>query len=285
MKLRIIVIFLLLLAPTTGRALSADDSPLQAELRGAGEAASPALVYFGGTSPELRVRLSGVFHGDLAVKATLQQQSAPLSAAFPESVPVLDEQTLRVEGSLSVPFTMAFPPVRAESHFKLRLWGRSGHTGDWQELGSTDLVLFPRDMLGPLRGWARSHELAVRDDSHRLGDFFRASAIPFFDCAAAGASTEICAAMKPDFYLEAPSTAAGSASVCVRPLAGSSIFFRESSISLPSVTIRSTGRRTRIDVAMQMLDGLPTDPRAQRLLLELFGLAQHDEATNDGSDL
>ena len=133
MKLRIIVIFLLLLAPTTGRALSADDSPLQAELRGAGEAASPALVYFGGTSPELRVRLSGVFHGDLAVKATLQQQSAPLSAAFPESVPVLDEQTLRVEGSLSVPFTMAFPPVRAESHFKLRLWGRSGHTGDWHD--------------------------------------------------------------------------------------------------------------------------------------------------------
>ena len=114
----------------------------------------------------------------LALHAQLVQLASgfavPIAAALEVPLPTDASPSPGLEIELSIPL----PAVKRETDFELRFRSRRGRDGVWHAAGRIPLRVYPADLLSPVRQWATSHPLRVKDDRGSLIEFLRQQKIP-----------------------------------------------------------------------------------------------------------
>jgi hypothetical protein len=172
---------------------------------------------------------------------------------------------------LDASVSLTLPSVEREADFEIRF--RSRRRGDtvWQPAGRVTVRVYPADLLAPLREWARSHPISVRDDRGALVEFLRRQRIPLADRPGRRGVTLYVGSRWKD----------GSAP----PVDGeAAILFTERETDTPHLLVDRAGRGPIVSVEMRFLDRLETDPLAQKLLLEAFRRLHEQLAPVEGVD-
>jgi len=213
----------------------------------------------------------------LALHAQLVQLASdfavPIGAALEVPLPRDASPSPEVEIELSIPL----PAVKRETDFEVRFSSRRAGEEGWHAAGRIPLRVYPGDLLGPLRQWATSHPLRVKDDQGSLIEFLRQQKIPV-----GGGETQ---GFRHD---RGVTLYAGARALRARALAplrpGEAIvLFAERETDTPRFLVERKGEGTAVTVEMRLLDRLATDPLAQKIFLEVFELV-HEERPSTGGD-
>ena len=214
----------------------------------------------------------------LALQAQLVQLASdfavPIGGALDVPLPTDASPSPGVEIELAIPL----PAVKRETDFELRFRSRRGRDGVWRAAGRIPLRVYPGDLLGPVRQWAASHPVRVKDEQGALTEFLRQQQI-----RVVGGDT-------PGFRDDRGVTLyAGARAVRERALApprqGEAIvLFAERETETPRFLVERRGGGTAVTVEMRLLDRLAADPLAQKIFLELFEVFNNEAQPMGGTD-
>jgi len=214
----------------------------------------------------------------LALHAQLVQLASgfavPIAAALEVPLPTDASPSPGLEIELSIPL----PAVKRETDFELRFRSRRGRDGVWHAAGRIPLRVYPGDLLGPVRQWATSHPLRVKDDQGSLIEFLRRQQIPVVGWEAQGVRHD-----------RGVTLYAGARALRARALAplrpGEAIvLFAERETDTPRFLVERKGEGTAVTVEMRLLDRLAADPLAQKIFLELFEVLTNERQSMGGND-
>jgi hypothetical protein len=244
----------------------ADQSSILAEISiGPAPGAAPEHV-FGGRSVSLSVTLYGAREVRADLKARLFQLSHGLVVPAGEFHDIAAGVDFRSDLRRRLAFDVALPAVERESRFEVVVFGRVHPSSDWRRIGSASLRAYPDDLLAPLKRWSQDRPLRLHDPSGKLERFLSARGIAFVDPSARSLE-------KSD---DAVTLLVGGAREAVAPARRRAergeavIVFRERVIDLPRIERTHWQRGVLVLVELELLDSLPVDPQAQKLLLELI---------------
>jgi hypothetical protein len=197
--------------------------------------------------------------------------AVPIGAEFDMH---LSERVPAREGEIELPVRL--PPVKRETDFELRIRSRRDPAQVWELAGRVPLRVYPPDLLDPVRRWATSHPLRVKDGDGSLIGFLRQQKVPVAGAAVPRDSRGV------TLY-------AGPAAVRARvhrPLRDGEtiVLFTERETEIPRFLIERAGRGTTVIVEMRLIDRLVTDPLAQKMFLEVFALV-HEERPSIGGNV
>ena len=214
----------------------------------------------------------------LALHAQLLQLAsgvaAPIGAALDVPLPTGASPSPGVEIELSIPL----PAVKRETDFEVRFSSRRAGEEGWHAAGRIPLRVYPGDLLGPVRRWATSHPLRVKDDQGSLIEFLRRQQIPVVGWEAQGVRHD-----------RGVTLYAGARALRARALAplrpGEAIvLFAERETDTPRFLVERKGEGTAVTVEMRLLDRLAVDPLAQKIFLELFEVLNNERQSLGGHD-
>ena len=214
----------------------------------------------------------------LALHAQLLQLAsgvaAPIGAALDVPLPTGASPSPGVEIELSIPL----PAVKRETDFEVRFSSRRAGEEGWHAAGRIPLRVYPGDLLGPVRRWATSHPLRVKDDQGALIEFLRRQQIPVV-----GGETQ---GFRHD---RGVTLYAGARALRARALAPlrpgeAVVLFAERETDIPRFLVERKGEGTAVTVEMRLLDRLAVDPLAQKIFLELFEVLNNERQSLGGHD-
>jgi len=213
----------------------------------------------------------------ITVRAQLMQVSSHLAAPIgaPLDVPLPAEASSpEIEIELAVPL----PAVKRETGFELRFQSRRDHDGPWYAAGRIPLRVYPSDLLGPIRAWATSHPVRVKDDQGSLVEFLRQQKIPIVGGDNQG--------LRDGRGVTLYAGVHASRRRALVPLrrGDAIVFFTERETEPPRLLIERTGGGTAVTVEMRLLDRLATDPLAQKIFLEVFEVINNEKQSMGGND-
>jgi len=254
----------------------------------AGPSGSPALVtprasrlepyrFFGESTATVPLLLHTPRPLGIRVRAQLMQVTshlaAPIGAPLDVPLPAIASSP-EVEIELAVPL----PAVKRETGFELRFQSRRDHDRPWYAAGHIPLRVYPSDLLGPIRTWAKSHALRVKDDQGSLVEFLRQQRISIVGRDNQGFRNG-----------RGVTLYAGAQAIRRRALVAlrrgeASVFFAERETEPPRLLIERTGGGTAVTVEMRLLDRLATDPLAQKIFLEVFEVINDENQSMGGND-
>lgn len=254
----------------------------------AGPSGSPTLVtphadrlepyrFFGERTATVPLLLHAPQPEGIAVRAQLMQVTARLAAPIgaPLDVPLPAETpSSEIEIELAVPL----PAVKRETEFELRFQSRRDRDGPWYAAGRIPLRVYPSDLLGPIRTWATSHPVRVKDDRGLLVEFLRQERIPIVG----GDNRGFRAGQGVTLYAGADANH-GRARIPLRP-GDVIVFFAEQETKPPHLLIERAGGGTALTIEMRLLDRLATDPLAQKIFLEVFEVIHDEKQSMGGND-
>jgi len=240
----------------------------------AGPSGSPTLVtphanriepyrFFGESTATIPLLLHIPRPRGIRVRAQLMQVTshleAPIGAPLDVPLPAMASSP-EVEIELAVPL----PAVKRETGFELRFQSRRDRDGPRYAAGRVPLRVYPSDLLGPIRTWAKSHPLRVKDDQGSLLAFLRRQRIPIVGRDSQGFRDGRGVTLHAGAH-------ASRRRALVPPRRGeATVFFAERETEPPRLLIERTGGGTAVTVEMRLLDRLATDPLAQKIFLEVF---------------
>jgi hypothetical protein len=119
--------------------------------------------------------------------------------------------------------------------------------------------VYPADLLGPVRTWAKSHPIHVVDDHGSVVEFFRQQGI----------------AVAAEPGLRGITVYAGQRALNRQSLiplkhGETAVLFSERDTEAPHLVVDRSGRGTIVRVEMRLVDHLATDPLAHKILLDVF---------------
>ena len=214
----------------------------------------------------------------LALHAQLVQLASgfavPIAAALEVPLPTDASPSPGLEIELSIPL----PAVKRETDFELRFRSRRGRDGVWHAAGRIPLRVYPADLLSPVRQWATSHPLRVKDDRGSLIEFLRQQKIPVVGGEIQGFRDD-----------RGVTLYAGARAVRERALAPlrqgeATVFFAERETETPRFLVERKDGGTTVTVEMRLLDRLAADPLAQKTFLELFEVLNNERQSMGGND-
>lgn len=213
----------------------------------------------------------------ITVRAQLMQVTSRLAAPIgaPLDVPLPAEAASpEIEIELVVPL----PAVKRETGFELRFQSRRDRDGPWYAAGRIPLRVYPSDLIGPIRTWATSHPLRVKDDQGSLVEFLRQQRVPIVG----GDSQGFRDGRGVTLYAGAHASRRGALVPLRR--GDAIVFFTERETEPPRLLIERTGGGTAVTVEMRLLDRLATDPLAQKIFLEVFEVINDEKQSMGGND-
>jgi hypothetical protein len=248
---------------------------------------SPALVapranrvqpyrFFGDQTVTVPVRIYAFEPQGLGLRAQLVQLTselaAPVGAALEVPLPT-EASSPGVEIELAIPL----PAVKRETGFELRFQSRRDRDRPWYAAGRIPLRVYPSDLLSPIRTWATSHPLRVKDDHGSLVTFLRQQRIPVV-----GGNQGLRDGRGVTLY-------AGAHALRQRALVplrqGEAIvLFAERETEPPRLLIERKGGGAAVTVEMRLLDRLATDPLAHKIFLEVFEVINDEKQSMGGND-
>lgn len=249
---------------------------------------SPALVtsrpnrlepyrFFGNRTVAVPLLVHAPDSQGLALYARLVQLTSnlatPIGAALEVPLPTDASSGPGVEIKLAVPL----PPVKRETDFELRFQSRRDRDGPWYAAGQIPFRVYPSDLLSPIRSWAKSHPLRVKDDHGLLIAFLRQQGIPVVV-----GSQGFRDGRGVTLY-------AGARALRKRarvPLGEDEaiVLFTERQTGTPHFLIERTDGGTAVSVEMRLLNRLATDPLAHKTFLEVFEILNEEKQSKGGND-
>jgi hypothetical protein len=211
--------------------------------------------FIGGRTVIVPVTVYGPKPDGLAVRARLVQISSSLAVpiAGEIDVPLAVSAAFASELDLS----LSLPAVSRETDFEIRFQSSWPPARAELAAGRIALRVYPANLLEPVRAWAESHALRLEDDHGSLTKLFREQRIAV--TRGSGPS---------DLLVYAGSRSPTQPRVTRSGQAV--IVFTEQETATPHLVVDRTGRGTTVTVEMRLLDGLTTDPLAQKIVLEAF---------------
>jgi hypothetical protein len=200
--------------------------------------------------------------------------AVPIGAALDVPLPTDASSSSGLEIALSIPL----PAVKRETDFELRFRSRRGRDGVWHAAGRIPLRVYPGDLLGPVRQWATSHPLRVKDDQGALIEFLRQQQIPVVGGEAQGFGDD------RGVTLYAGGRAFREGALAPPRQGEAIVLFAERGTDTPRFLVERKGGGTAITVEMRLLDRLAADPLAQKIFLELFEVLNNERQSIGGHD-
>lgn len=207
--------------------------------------------------------LIGLFLPSLVTAALPQRNQyhkfggTTLTVPFDYDVPACNKirsQLFRKENTNSVPATQVaespcgrdvevqLPEVEKASPFELVIEVKRGER--WELLDTVVITGFPRDMFKAFRQWAENNKLMVADSEGKLEAFLKEQGIPFTTA----------------FGFEPPSPQA------IMKVGKREYVFNEVESPFPKIWIKDN----QVVFELQLLDQLPTNPLAQKELMQVL---------------
>jgi hypothetical protein len=214
----------------------------------------------------------------LSLRAQLVQLTSELAVPIGAEREVSLPRDVPPNTGIEIEFSIPLPAVKRETDFELRFRSRRDRDGVWHAGGRIPLRVYPGDLLGPVRQWATSHPLRVKDDQGSLIEFLRQQRIPV-----AGGEIQ-------DFRDDRGVTLyAGARAFRERAPAplrqGEAIvLFAERETETPRFLIERKDGGTAVTVEMRLLDRLAADPVAQKIFLEVFEVLNNEAQSTGGND-
>jgi hypothetical protein len=215
--------------------------------------------FTGGGIVRVPLRVHGAPAG-VELRARLVQVTERLA------VPVGDEIPLTTPGAGSdglAEIELPLPVVERETRFELRVHARGvGDADPWRRAGRVSLVVYPADLLAPLRAWSEKNPLRLKDDG-ALATVLKDHGV----------------------RIAAPSAVRPKGGISLRtgefarrfsglPTPGETIvLFTERDAELSHVVIEPSGPGTIVRVEGRLLSDVATNPESQKTLLEIIELA------------
>ena len=223
---------------------------------------APEHPVFAGRSTEIPLRVRGEPR-DLRARwyAVAPALLAPLGDPFALALPVRDGDGVRIR--------IQVPEVERESALELHVEARAQE--GWAPAGRLRLRAYPADLLEPLRRFASSHPIEVRDTAGRLSQFLRDREIPTWqggDGWSARPAVIVYAGQEASDWSR--DRAAGKQDDGVWRL----VLAADPNERLAHVVVEPRTAGGTLRVQMPLLQHLERDPEAQRALVEIFALLQ-----------
>jgi hypothetical protein len=214
----------------------------------------------------------------LALHAQLVQVTSgfavPIGGALEVPVPTGASSGSGVEIEISLPL----PAVKREADFELRFRSRRSRDGVWHAAGRIPLRVYPADLLDPVRQWAASHPLRVKDDQGVLIEFLRQQQVPVAGGDARGIRDD------REVTLHAGPRAVREGAFASPRKGEAIVLFAERETDTPRFLVEHKDGGIAITVEMRLLDRLAADPLAQKIFLELFELLNNEAQSTGGTD-
>lgn len=201
--------------------------------------------------------------------------AAPIGAPLEVSLPTDASPRHGVEIELSVPL----PAVKRETDFELRFRSRQDREGAWHAGGRIPLRVYPSDLLSPVRRWATSHPLRVKDDHGSLAEWLRQQRIPVVVSGGNHGSRE-----RRGVTLYVGARAVRKRAPVPVHQGEAIILFAERETETPRFLIDRRDGATVVTVEMRLLDRLATDPLAHKIFLEVFEVLNEERQSIGGND-
>lgn len=193
--------------------------------------------------------------------------AAPIGAPREVSLPTDASPRHGVEIEVSVPL----PAVKRETDFELRFRSRRDRDGAWHAAGRIPLRVYPDDLLTPVRRWATSHPLRVKDDHGSLIEFLSQQRIPVVGVGRNHGFRE-----GRGVTLYAGPRVLRERALVPRRQGEVIVLFAERETETPHLLVDRRGGGTVVTVEMRLLDRLATDPLAHKIFLEVFEVANEE---------
>jgi hypothetical protein len=229
--------------------------------------------FIGGRKVAVPLTIYGPKPNGLTVWAELRQLSSrlavPVAGAF--DVP-LDSSAQPGGGFVSqVELPVPLPAVSRETDFELQFQSSWPPARAVLAAGRIALRVYPDNLLAPVRLWSESHSIHLEDGHGSVTNLFREQRVTIANRSGRADLTVYAGSPSDRKQVRQPS-GAGQAVIVIAE--------RESAV--PHLVVDRTGRGTTVRVETRLLDGLTTDPLAQKIFLEAF---QRAVISDDGPAL
>jgi hypothetical protein len=221
---------------------------------------------FGGRRCEITYRLMGESETPIDLRAHVSQLTFSPRAPADRSISILDGVATSDLPGPRV-FAIEFPVVERESTFEIRFDGRRSPTGTWIPIEATRVQVYPADRLSALRPWSDRVQLRIRDSREVLVPTLARLEVAYLDARA-----PLIDKNSPAVTLVVDPVIDQDINDWTMRDGETVIFFHESESRLPAIVI-DRGGSTVIRVGLPVLSELESDPRSQKLFLEILKLA------------
>ncbi len=234
--------------------------------RDAGESAP--LHVFAGTQITVPVVIYAPAGSGLDIEAELVQTAASAAVSQGEAVHVFSGTIPEGEGFVRREVSVSLPKVRRKATFELRFFRKDEQEAKRSFAGKAVLAVYPDDLMEPVKEWAESGRLRLDDKQGILKQFLTDKEVAFKDSKAV--SLKDATLPKVTFKtgafgrFEEPEISSGEILVLFQP--------KE---DFPLIIAQKSGDGTLIDVKMDLIGRLHSDPTAQLTLLEIFQIIQN----------
>jgi hypothetical protein len=227
---------------------------------------------FGGRTVSVPLTIFATERDGLAIHAQLMQLTTRLATPAGSAIEVPLPAQGAAGSSIELDLPVVLPAVERETDFELRF--RSSAPRDRvQPAGRIALKVYPGDLLAPLRAWAKSRPIRVEEDRGLVTAFLQEQRI------------RIAAAPGPrGITLYAGARALQKHSHNPPRHGEAAVLFSERESDTTTLVVDRTGEGTVVELEMRLIDRLPTDPQAQKILLDVFRrlATGHNDGVDEG---
>lgn len=228
---------------------------------------------FGNQPIEFPIVLSGEIDRFENIHAQLIQYTSSLEVPNGEPIPVDIAGVAPASHELDRQISLILPAVKRETSFGLRFTATDLGNKEQVTIGEVPLILYPQELVEPVKTWSQNVQLRVKDPLGTLTKFLETQNIRFDDFQSPasivpGESVVNMVTVNPDDrfrkedYIKTGQT---------------TVFFLEKGVGLPHVLAVQGADRQVIEVNMELLKNLDHDPQAQKMFLEIVQLSANKE--------
>lgn len=157
---------------------------------------------------------------------------------------------------------MKLPRVKRTVAFELQVLANKQNQS-WVPVKSLPILVYPNDLLQPLKAWAQKNLLQVTGQYAKL--------IAFLDKENIAYTTHNTYSDKNKVILHVGDLRAAHPDY--REASSRIIVFKEAVVDLPQIRVIATRYGPRIIVEMKLLDALPESPLVQKVFMKIFKMA------------
>ncbi len=221
---------------------------------------------FGGRDVKMTVRLEASSDEVVDVRLQMLQTTFATAAPIGDRVTVLSREPLAGGQPRDVEVVVSLPDVESETTIMVALEAKRAREDAWQDVETARLRVYPDDLLAPLSRWSRRVHLRL-DTNGKLARFLTERDVRVVDLKAGALDPRVPAVT----VLVTPSELALSQGTMRSR--GAVIVLNEGFTTFPKIVVTREQASVSTVVDMKFLDDLDSDPRASKLLLEIFQMS------------
>lgn len=250
--------------------LSTPDLDIKIPLEERRDESEPKWHVFGGRSIDIPFELSGQGDGTLDLRLHVSQLSFSLVAPVERDITVFQGAAMQdVVGSRRV--SVELPVVERESTFEISFDARGTPTAPWMSVRSARVRVYPVELLSDIRPWSERVQLRIKDGRGMLQALLDRLDVQHLD-----ARSPLIDKNSPGVTLVADPLSDQEMDAWLVGRGETVIFFRETASNLPAVLVDRRGG-TVIRVDLPVLGDLESNPRSQKLFLEILKLSTQQQ--------